>query len=329
MHHEPRSGAAALAVVEEDGAGRSGDGLVEIGVGEDDGGTLAAELEGDFLQVSGGGFDDQAADFGRSGEGDFIDHLMGGERRARAFAESGEDVDDSLGEAGFVDEFGEAEAGHWGLLGELEHDGAAGGERGAELPGGHQQREVPGNDLGGDADGFAKSVGVKIAGEGERERGSGDFGGPAGHVAEHIDGEGDIGDAGDGKRLAVVERFEFGEFLEVLLEQVAELPHQAAALGGLHAGPRAVVEGGAGGADGAVDVLGLSLGNVGHDLAGGGVVDGKGLAGRGEDEASADKHAMFLGDKIVGGAADAGIDGKSGHVYLRRTGGWLGVEARL
>ena len=99
------------------------------------------------------------------------------------------------------------------------------------------------------------------------------------------------------------------------------------ALGGFHAGPGAVVKGGAGGADGAVDVLSLSLRNIGHDLAGGGVVDGEGLAGRGEDEASVNKHAMFLGDKVVGVAADAGIDGKSCHTYLRRTGGWLGEEA--
>ena len=118
---------------------------------------------------------------------------------------------------------------------------------------------------------------------------------------------------------AVVEGFEFGELVEVLLEQVAELPDEAAALGGLHARPGAVVEGVAGGADGAVDVLCLGLGNVGHDLAGGGIVDGEGLAGRGEDEASVDKHAVFLGDKVVGGAADAGIDRESGHKYLRRT----------
>jgi hypothetical protein len=54
-----------------------------------------------------------------------------------------------------------------------------------------------------------------------------------------------------------------------------------------------------GGADGAVDVLGLGLRHVGHDFAGGGVVDGEGLAGGGEDEASADEHAVFLGDKVV------------------------------
>ncbi len=107
----------------------------------------------------------------------------------------------------------------------------------------------------------------------------------------------------------------------MLFEQVAEFPDEAAALGGLHAGPGAAVEGVASGADGAVDVLSLGLGDVGHYFPGGGVVDGEGLAGRGEDEPSVNKHAVFLGDEVVGVAADAGIDRKSGHVNLRRTGG--------
>ena len=63
----------------------------------------------------------------------------------------------------------EAEAGERGLLGELEDDGAAGGERGAELPGGHQQREVPGDDLRDDADGLARGVGEEVMAGGERD----------------------------------------------------------------------------------------------------------------------------------------------------------------
>ncbi len=108
VNHEAGPGAAALALVEEDGAGGSGDGFVEIGVGEDDGWAFAAEFEGDLLEVSGGGLDDEAADFGRSGEGDLVDEGVSGERSSGAFAESGEDVDDAFGESGFVDEFGEA-----------------------------------------------------------------------------------------------------------------------------------------------------------------------------------------------------------------------------
>ena len=113
--------------------------------------------------------------------------------------------------------------------------------------------------------------------------------------------------------------WKLGEFVEVLLEQVAELPDEAAAFGGLHTGPRAIVKGVSSSADGAVDVFSLGLGDVGHDFAGGGVVDGEGFSGCGEDEASVDEHAVFLGDEVVGVAADVGIDGKSCHLYLRRT----------
>ena len=46
VDHEARSGAAALALVEEDGAGGSGDGFVEIGVGEDDGRDSCRRVRG-------------------------------------------------------------------------------------------------------------------------------------------------------------------------------------------------------------------------------------------------------------------------------------------
>ena len=58
---------------------------------------------------------------------------MGGQGCAAGLAEAGEDVDDAGGEAGLLNELGEAEAGEGCLLGELEDDGAAGGEGGAEL----------------------------------------------------------------------------------------------------------------------------------------------------------------------------------------------------
>ena len=74
LHVEPRAGAAALAVVEEDGAGRAGDGRAQIGVGQNDVGRLAAQFERDLLEVAlGGRLDDQAADLGRAGEGDLVD----------------------------------------------------------------------------------------------------------------------------------------------------------------------------------------------------------------------------------------------------------------
>ena len=140
---EARAGAAALALIEEDGHGGAGDGGFEIGVVHDDVGRLAAEFERDFLQVAGRGVDDELADFGGAGEGDFIDVHVCGERGAGSFAVAGNDVDDAIREAGFLHQFAETQCRERCLLGWLEHDATARGEGGAEFPGGHQQREIP------------------------------------------------------------------------------------------------------------------------------------------------------------------------------------------
>jgi hypothetical protein len=124
---------------------------------------------------------------------------------------------------------GAPQAGERGLLGELEDDGAAAGERGGEFPHGHQQREIPGNDLRDHADGLAHRVGVEVVASRKRQRFAGDFRGPACHVAEHVYGQGHIRDASNAARLAVVEGFDLGELLEILFEQVGEFPDHAAA----------------------------------------------------------------------------------------------------
>ena len=156
---EARTGAAALAVIEEDSVGRSGDGGVDVGVVEDDVGRLAAEFERDLLQIASGGLKDELANFGRAGEGDLVDVRMRGQRGAGRFAVAGNDVDDAIGNTGFLNHFAEKQCGERSLLGGLEHDSAASGQRGTQLPGGHQQREIPRNDLANDADGFANGVG--------------------------------------------------------------------------------------------------------------------------------------------------------------------------
>ncbi len=290
-------------MVEEDGGGGSGDGLLDIGVWEDDGRGLSAQLEGDFLQIAGRGFHDQLADFGRSGKGDLVDQVMRGERRSGAFAVAGEDVDHALGEAGFHEELGQAQPGERGLLGQLEDDGIAGRQGRAQLPGSHQQREVPGDDLADDADGLAQGVGKVVAGERNGEGAAGDLGGPSGHVAEEVDGERNVGGAGHGQRLAVVHGFELGKFFEMLLQQVGEFVEQPAALRGGDAlggelAPGALVKGATGGADGTVDIGGFGFGNVSHYLSGGRIVDGKGLAGGGVDELAVDEHAVIAGDEL-------------------------------
>ena len=281
-------------MVEEDGAGRAGDGGFHIGIAEDDGGRFAAQLEGDLLQIAGGRLDDQLADLGGAGEGHLVDIVMGGERRTRRLAIAGQDIDHALGEAGFLDQLAQAQRAERRLLGDLEDDGAAGRQARPQLPGRHEQREVPGDDLADDADGLAHRVGQEIIGHRPGNGRAGHLGGPAAHVAEHVRGQGHVGDAGDGDGLAVVDRLELGEFLQILVDQLGQLPHQLAALGAGHARPRTFVEGAARRRDGTVDVLLVGLGDLGQHGPGRGVVDRKGLARGGGDPLAIDQELAVM-----------------------------------
>ena len=102
LHEQTRAGAAALAMVEEDRAGGAGDGGVDVGIGEDDVGGLAAQFQASrVFRLLRGGLHDQLADFGRAGEGDLVDIGVRGQRRAGGLAEAGYDVDHAIREAGF------------------------------------------------------------------------------------------------------------------------------------------------------------------------------------------------------------------------------------
>src|SRR5262249_24884208 len=102
-----------------------------------------------------------------------------------------------------------------------------------------------------------------------------------------------------------VERLEQGQLLGVLLDQVGELEHEPAALGGVHLGPGALLQGGTGGLDGLVDVGSGGGGDLGADLAGGGGGGVEGLAGARPDPVVVDEQARFL-------------DGRGGRALLRR-----------
>jgi hypothetical protein len=69
-------------------------------------------------------------------------------------------------------------------------------------------------------------------------------------------------------RLAVVERVEQRELFLVLLDQIADAPHDLAALGGRHLGPRAVLERVARRGDRTIDVVLVALVDIGELLLG-------------------------------------------------------------
>ena len=95
-----------MALVEPDAVNEAFDGGVKVGVFENNERRFAAEFERKFFVRRGGGFADGAADFGGSGEGDFVDVGMSDEGFASG-AVAGDDVDDACGEIDLLANFGE------------------------------------------------------------------------------------------------------------------------------------------------------------------------------------------------------------------------------
>ena len=87
------AGDAAFAIVEEDAHQRAVRRRIEIGVGEDDVGRLAAKLDGRLDEVAGGVADYPAAGAGRAGEGNEVDAGMRGQMVANCRAIAADDVE--------------------------------------------------------------------------------------------------------------------------------------------------------------------------------------------------------------------------------------------
>ena len=76
------------------------------------------------------------------------------ERWIRTARARGNDVDDAGGHAGFFEDRHQRQHGQRRVGGRLEHHGAAGGQRRADLAGGHRRREIPWRDQHGYARGL-------------------------------------------------------------------------------------------------------------------------------------------------------------------------------
>jgi hypothetical protein len=233
---------------------------VEIGVVEHDVGALAAELELELLEVAGRGLDDPATGGGRAGERQLGDAVVLGEPLAGGGAVTGDDVDHAGREADLADQLGDGERAERRELGGLEHDGVAGGERGAELPAGEHQREVPRHDLTDHADRLALDE-VEEAGV-DRDHRALDLVGHAAEVAEAERGARDVEVGAVADRVAGVAGLELGEPGGVGLDRAGEREQQATALAGRGPAPRR--ERAPCSVDRAIDVLGAGLGDVGQ-----------------------------------------------------------------
>ena len=96
-----------------------------------------------------------------------------------------------------------------------------------------------------------------------------DLVGPAGVIPHRGHGQRQVDVARVGQRLAVVERFQSRQLVDLVFDQVAELVDQPAALAGIHPRPRTAVEGLAGGSHGRLHVSRVALGHARNRLFGG------------------------------------------------------------
>jgi hypothetical protein len=157
-----------------------------------------------------------------------VDVHVGGERGAGGGAEPGDDVDHSVGDAGHLCEVRVVERGKRRLLGGLDDDGAARGERRADLEEEHHGGEVPGDDDAHDADGLLERVALIPAGDAQDV--AVDLVGSAGIVAQHLRGRGYVDDLAQQQQLPGVGTVQRRQLLRVLLHQVRQLAHDPPAL---------------------------------------------------------------------------------------------------
>ena len=107
-------------------------GAVEVGVGENELRRFAAEFERHRRDMAGRRRLHQRADGDRAGEGEMPDAGMGGERRARLFAEARHDIERAGGKARLAREIGERERSEAGFLRGLQDAGVAHRQRRAD-----------------------------------------------------------------------------------------------------------------------------------------------------------------------------------------------------
>ena len=113
------------------------------------------------MMFSGGVLHDQPASRGLAGERDLGDPLVLRQRLAALDAEAVDDIEHARRQE-IADHVHQHHDAHRRLLGGLEHDAVAGGQRRSQLPDRHQQREVPRDDLADDAQRLVEVVGDRV-----------------------------------------------------------------------------------------------------------------------------------------------------------------------
>ena len=126
LDEDPRAAQADLALVGEGGAKRAGHRLVEIGVGEDDGGVLAAQLERELLEQRRRDARRSGAGRGAAGERDRAARRDARRAPRRPRPRPVDEVEHAGRQAASRQASASIVGGHRRQLGRLGHDGVAG-----------------------------------------------------------------------------------------------------------------------------------------------------------------------------------------------------------
>ena len=143
LDQDAAGGGAALARLGEGRRRDARDGAVEVGVRQDDGGVLAAELGQQPDVATGEGRLQRVADVVRPREADGLQRRVLEERPADLAARSGDGVQHARRQPGVVQHPGQLEGDDRGVGGGLEDDAVPGDQRRSELARGREQGVVP------------------------------------------------------------------------------------------------------------------------------------------------------------------------------------------
>ena len=195
------------------------DGLVDLRVVEHDVGRLAAEFQRARDEALRRRCGDAVAHFGGAGERQLVEARMVQHGLTAARTAARQDVDHA-GRENLIEEPPELDERERRRGRRLDDDRIAGRQRGRDLPGAHQKRKVPGNDLTDDADRFMKH---------DRERVFVDLNGAAflrtktsGEIAEMVRRERHVDQRRFADGLAVVAGFRFGEQRGIFINQIGD-----------------------------------------------------------------------------------------------------------
>ena len=225
-------------------------------LGVDDVGCPPAQLEGDLLEVRlRRGFEEGASDGAGTGEGEHVDVGMQPHGGADVRAGSGEDMEDAVGHTGLLGQTREVQRAECGVLRGFDDHRIAGGQGRGDLPAEHGDRVVPRQDGADDADGDPAHPAPALGPLQVAAVVTGDEVGGEAQVGCHILHV--FGDA-VGEDLAGLDAVEVGDLLGVVDDEIGQSAQHLGAMGPV-IGPGPLVEGGAGGGDGRVE---LALGRL-------------------------------------------------------------------